>query len=232
MVKWTRKRIALSVSLLVHALLLVVLCLWYLPGVDKGKHVGPPTKATDIADDDRAAKEANRQELRQLADEPAEVSDQDLRRSVQSQIEQAGKLPDERKLSELESNLKRLDSIADQDSVREVSSAIANSFGLDSEQYQVKPLPADGEFDTESAQISDVNRTRDQEGRWKYELVMVDAEGRQTRVAMGEEEGASLHETFELMKRYPLAHNVYRSVVMPMMQKMLEAETTVGPESE
>lgn len=43
---------------------------------------------------------------------------------------------------------------------------------------------------------------------------------------MGADEGERLHRTFETMKQFPMAKGIYQSVVMPMIQKMLEAETS------
>jgi hypothetical protein len=139
------------------------------------------------------------------------------------------KLPDERKLTELEKNLRRLESVASKQSVEQVSSTIAQSLGLDADQYAGNEATVDGEFDTNSAQMSDVVRTKDDAGTWQYETVMVDAAGREMRVPLGSDDGEKLYDTFELMKRYPMARGVYQSVVMPMMQKMLESDSADRP---
>ena len=54
---------------------------------------------------------------------------------------------------------------------------------------------------------------------------MVDAEGRKMTVPMSRSEGESVYQTFETMNQFPMAKGIYQSVVMPMLQKMMEAES-------
>ncbi|MCS7468037.1 hypothetical protein NZK35_15395 [Stieleria sp. ICT_E10.1] len=244
----TRKRIAIGISLAVHAILLVVLLLWYVPRAQVGS--GPQVTsakaarggASEIESDassssrnpnaNRSADESTRAvpaELDSVAQAPAEVSAQEIEQSIESQIRSAETLSDERKLTELEKNLQRLESVASEQSVQQVSSTIAQSLGLDVDQYADKTPPAEGTFDTNTAQLSDVVRTQDESGAWRYETVMVDADGRQMRVPTDAAGGQQLYDTFELMKRYPMARGVYQTVVMPMLQKMLEEESPPSP---
>lgn len=225
--KFTRKQIALGVSLIFHAALLAVLFFWYLP--QQRTTWTPPTNTDhpSAGRPDQTTSTANRdlpelKELEQIAQQQPEVKQEEIAKSIESQIEQTQELTDEHKLTELEKNLKRLSSVASEQSVQQVSSTIAESLGLDAEQYASKSAPVDGTFDTDSAQMSDVLRTKDEQGNWQYQTVMVDAQGHQMQLPLGGEDGARLYETFELMKRYPIAKGVYQSVVMPMMQKMLE----------
>ena len=216
----TRRQIAISASLAFHAVLAVCLFLWYVPGRSPGP--SSPVAGMESAASDPGPP-ANDDPV-EMAPQPAEVSDREIERSIESQIESAERLTDERKLSELEKNLKRLESVADAGSVQEVTTRIAGTLGLDAEQYAEKPSPAEGRFEIDTSQLSDVERTKTESGGWKYVSVMVDAEGREMRVPLTPAEGEQLYETFELMKRYPMADGIYRSVVMPMMQKVLEAQ--------
>ena len=43
-------------------------------------------------------------------------------------------------------------------------------------------------------------------------------------VPMSAAEGETVYNTFQQMKKYPFAEGIYRGVVMPLIQKMLEAE--------
>jgi len=229
--KLTRKQKAIGVSLLFHAVLLTLLLFWYVPRRD----------AAAVSADARAEPESDRATRRdwppadgpktRLVEQQSDVSSSEIQDSIESQIEQAKKLPDEKKLTELEKNLKRLESVAGEQSVEQVSSTIADSLGLDVDQYAQKNVVADGVFDAGSAQMSDVLRTKGEDGSWQYETLMVDAGGHEMRVPLDPTEGQRLYDTFELMKRYPMAKGVYQSVVMPMMQKMLEAES-VGRSNE
>ena len=52
---------------------------------------------------------------------------------------------------------------------------------------------------------------------------MVDDSGREMEVPMTEAEGEGMYQTFQQMKKFPVAAGIYRKVVMPMIQKTLEA---------
>jgi hypothetical protein len=234
--KLTRQQKSIGISLFIHAVLLTVLLFWYLPrrnasstttGVPR-QDVSPPADLNRSAGQSisRSVPDDRNSVGRNSVDQQPDVSPQEIEDSIESQIEQVAKLPEERKRTELEKNLRRLESVASEQSVAQVSSTIARSLGLDKDQYARKQGPADGEFDTSSAQISDVIRTKDDRGSWQYETVMVDAAGRKMRVPLGSQEGEKLHDTFELMNRFPMARGVYQSVVMPMLQKMLESDSS------
>ncbi|MEO1525836.1 MAG: hypothetical protein AAFX06_10390 [Planctomycetota bacterium] len=221
--KLTRRQIALGVSISAHVVLAIVLLFWYVP---RAKQSGATarTDAETLGETlDRAAPQPPKA-ISEIAAESADVSDEQVERSLESQIDSASKLPDEQKLSELEKNLQRLESIADTESVQQVSEKIAGSLGLDVDQYADKAAPSDGQFNIDTSQLSDVKRIKNEKGGWSYESVMRDADGREMTVPLTEAEGESLYQTFQLMKQYPMAEGIYRSVVMPMMQKILEAQ--------
>lgn len=232
LMKMTGKQFALGVSIVFHVILLLVLFVWYLPqetGRSASTAVVPPDTQRNAPQ--RAAESTPQvpESLEKLAAEQPDVSAEEVQKSVESQIDRVQQIPDAKKLTELEKNLQRLQSIANQQSVEQVSSTIAESLGLDATEYAPKEAPVAGALDTNTAQIADIVRTQDAKGNWQYESVMVDAEGRQMTVPLGADDGARLYETFELMKRYPMAKGVYQSVVMPMLQKMLEADSAAQP---
>jgi hypothetical protein len=152
----------------------------------------------------------------------AEVPADQIQASIRAQIRQVETLPDERKLEELEKNLRRLESISTQQSVREVTATIAGTLGL-------APGPTAGEetndeaFDPESAQIQDVARVRNAAGAWDFQSVLVDSRGRTRTVTMPPAEGETAFKAFEQIKKFPMAADIYRQLVMPMIQSMLDA---------
>ncbi|MEL6106071.1 MAG: hypothetical protein AAFU85_08545 [Planctomycetota bacterium] len=221
MARLNRRQIAVGVSLFVHLVLAIVLLLWYIPNASR---TGGAPQAASSPSDQTAAPAPPPRELSEIAAATAEVSDRQIERSLESQLDAASKLTDERKRSELEKNLDRLESIANAESVKQVSEKIAGSLGLDVSQYANKESSAEGPFDVDTSQLSDVSRTRKDDGGWSYQSVMVDANGREMTVPLTEAEGESLYETFQMMKRYPMAEGIYRSVVMPMMQQIMEAQ--------
>lgn len=159
---------------------------------------------------------------------PADVDPTQVVASVEAQVAEAERLSDERKLSELEKNLDRLQRVATPESVRSVNEVIAGSLGLDTETYQPKTTTREGTFDPSTAQLTDVLRSRDSEGKWQYQSVMVDAEGHSQTVPLAGPEGETAYRTFQQLKEFPMAEGIYRSVVMPMMQQMMEAGDAVN----
>lgn len=210
----SRYRLALVVSVVFHLLLIVLLSVWYWPEVktsfsqaEKNTPPPAPAKSTPPA----IAPTTN-----------IEVPPEQIRSSIESQLEQVAAVPPEKKLKELDKNLKRLEQVSDTESVERVTQTIAESIGIDSNQFAEKPEPVDGEFDHKTAQIEDVIRTKNDDGDWQYEAVMVDADGHKLKTPLTETEGETVYDAFEKMKKYPIADGIYRQIVMPMLQKILE----------
>ena len=216
----SRYRRAIILSVIAHVVLLLGLFFWYLPSVRQVKEVDAVSAQAAASSNAPASRDS----LPEAANDAGEIPKEEIEKSIQSQVERFDNLPDEKKLSELEKNLKRLESVATEESVAEVTTTIASTLGLDTEQYAKKEKPADGEFDTTTAQLQDVTRSQGKNGMWSYESVLVDAEGRERTVPMTAAEGETVFQAFEQMKKFPLAEGIYRSVVMPMIQKMMVAE--------
>ena len=213
----SRYRVAIIASIIFHVVLVAALAIWYLPKLYKPT----PNSAAAAATDDGASSGASRQAT---PDSQASVPDELVETSIQMQIDKASKMSDEEKLSELEKNLKRLESIASQKSVNQITDKVGSSLGLDSQQYQPKETAVSGVFDTSTAQMTDVVRSKDASGQWEYRTTMVDAAGRELDVPISAAEGESLYQTFQQIKKFPMAAGIYRRIVMPMMQKILSAQ--------
>ena len=215
------RRRAILISVAFHIVLAAALLFYYLPSPTTS--VGSPAPLASTSD--RSSEQAAPSTDRPPPPAPIDaVDEQQIRQSVESQIEQFESIPEERKLSELEKNLQRLEAVSDRESVNEVAATIAGSLGIDAGQYSAKTVPADGAFDHESAQLQDVTRKADKDGSWRYESTMVDSQGRTMTVPMNAAEAETVYATFQQMKKYPLAEGIYRGVVMPLLQKMMEAD--------
>ena len=211
-------RRAIVVSILFHLALIAALLFWYVPLPTASKDGG----VTQDADDSHLE---NARTDPTPAPPPAEnptVPKEQIEASIEAQIEAAESLPNERKLTELEKNLRRLESIASEDSVREVTATIAGSLGLEPGPQPAEKPPA-GAFDPDTAQILEVNRVQGPGGQWQYTSLLVDAEGRTQEVPLTESEGESAYKTMQTLKQYPIADGIYRQLVMPMIQGMIEA---------
>ena len=221
-----RIRSAIIVSIFAHVIGVIALLFWYVPYSKSQSQ-----KAAAASDSSSASLPPSTPPPPMPTAQPADdVPGAEVQRSLESQIEAVKKLPNDRKLNELEKNLKRLESISNPDSVEQVASKITSSLGLDSEQYASKDpaeIPA-GNIDLKKAQLADVTRTRNEQGEWDYVSTLVDDQGRELKVPVSAAEGEAMYETFQQMKKFPMAAGIYRSVVMPMMQKMIEASELAG----
>ncbi len=215
----TWRRRAIIISIVFHIGLAIVLFAWYLPQREEASHPNEFAIASGAASE--PARTSPPPDLPKPAPAPDVPADQ-LEASIESQIEQFEKLPDERKLSELEKNLQRLEAISNEESVAEVTSSIANTLGLEAGAEPAEQEP-EGAFDHQTAQLHDVQRVEGDDGKVRYQSVLVDAEGRTQSVDMSAAEGESAYEAFQQMKRYPFAAEIYRNVVMPLIQKSIEA---------
>lgn len=212
--KSSRFRIGIAISVLAHIVLVIVLVFKYIPS----------------RSGNRGNTSVSQSEPTQSRPEPPKpatsgsISPDQIQKSLDVQIEQIEKVSDEKKLSELERNLRRLESVASTDSVVETGTAVASKLGLNTSQYLANKPPQSGEFDPDTAQLADVTRSKNDAGQWEYESVLVDSGGRQMTVAMNASEGETVFQTFQTMKRYPMAQGIYRGVVMPLLQKMMKAK--------
>ncbi|NND98292.1 MAG: hypothetical protein HKN47_13280 [Pirellulaceae bacterium] len=212
-----RIRRAVIISVALHVVALLGLLFWYFPTATSESK----TASTNFESDDATVPGPPRLPPPPPADD---VPDEQIQKSIESQIEQVRRLPDEKKLSELEKNLKRLDAISSPQSVQDVTVKITSSLGLDPQQYQPKESVPEGEFDFDTAQLANVTREKDESGDWVYQSTLVDAQGHKFTAPMPDADGETMYETFQQMERYPMAAGIYRSVVMPLMQKMIEAQ--------
>ena len=210
------RRRALIVSILFHVVLLSVLLFWYFPPRDSGQ-----TQAAVKGANPQTSGVSPTQAPERSVIDPVVPASQ-MEASVQSTLDQIKDMPEEQKLSELEKNLRRLDAISNEQSVGKTRQVIAETLDLEP---GAEPLsePPGGTFDAATAQIHNVIRERDGESRWIYKSVLVDSLGRTQTVVMPALEGETTYNTFEQMKKYPMAEGIYRQLVMPMLQKMIAA---------
>lgn len=213
----TRRR-AVLFSVLVHLSLLIVMLCWYVPNhLETAGQIGKARLKT------AAPQQAILEEVTHMPPSAGEnIPSEQIQASLKSAIGEAETLSADLQLSELENKLERLNSISSPASVQDTTQKIATTLGLPS-----GPTPnsraVDGSFDINTAQIHDVIRSRDNNGAWVYQSVLVDAAGRTQEVNLPTSEGEVSYSTFQQLKNFPNAEGIYRQVVMPMLQNMLNA---------
>ena len=213
-------RRSMLVSLALHSVVVAGLCLGYLPMVILPARPGITLRAS----------QSRTQPVASIAVSEPEHPDSlsllsaaaPLEAAIRAEVDRVAGKSDAEKLSELERNLQRLEKISSPESVDTITTTIAGTLGL--EPGATSQEDATGTFDLDSAQLHDVLRKPDPDGGWAYESVLVDAAGRTVKVPMSAADGEPAYQAFEQMRRFPMAAGIYRQIVMPMMQKMLQAE--------
>jgi hypothetical protein len=228
----SRHRTAIIASVAFHVALIGTLLIWYFPAkpptvpqaavarmAEVDIRTAAPTKPGDseAASSDAASPETSPRDRSPSADVPPDQVDS----AIRSAIEQTASVSDEKKLSELQKNVSKIDQVASEKSIEEIGSLIQTATGLPPRASGPAEGSIDGPFDFDTAQFHDVTREAATDGQWKYRSVMVDADGRTIDVELGPEEGKTAYDAMQMVKKSPFAETIYRSMVMPMLDKMI-----------
>lgn len=216
--KWSPTRWAILASVVFHIVLAAVLLAWYFPKQSSAEN--EPTAASR-SDPDTNLSSDDQQSASRVAPPANGVPPEQIESSLRSAIDSAATVSEERKLSELERNVRRLEQVASERSITELGEAIRAATGLE-ERASLPAAPAvGGNFDFDSAQFHDVSRQADEEGKWVYQSILIDSKGRTIEVDLSESEGKTAYETMQMVKASPFAETIYRSMVMPMLDKLI-----------
>jgi len=207
-----RIRWAIFVSIVFHAVLFIFLLKWYFPIVTE---TAPQTLVAE-----RPAPVI----------EAAQVPAPQIDSSIRSAIESASQVSDQRKLNELEKSVQRLDQITSDQSMSEIGKVVQSATGLAPRASVPSDSPVEGGFDFDSAQFHDVSRQADSTGQWVYRSILVDSQGRTMEVELGVEEGKTAYDTMLMVKQSPFAETIYRTMVMPMIDKLIPRPGASGIE--
>jgi hypothetical protein len=77
-------------------------------------------------------------------------------------------------------------------------------------------------FDADTAQLHDVLKSEGTDGKTQYIAVMIDAHGVLRSVEMDAETGKQLYRTMQLIRSNPLLEQVYRKIVMGILDQVLK----------
>jgi hypothetical protein len=155
------------------------------------------------------------------------VAGEQVQEAIEAAIDTAGRASQSKKLTELERNLSRLEQIASEESVEQIGAKVRDTLGLEPRASTPGGGPLGGSFDHDTAQFQDIVRVNRADGKEAYRCVMIDREGRTMEIEIDPEQGKVAYDTMQMIKRSPLGDAVYRTLVMPMLDKLL-AETK-GP---
>jgi hypothetical protein len=154
---------------------------------------------------------------------PTDAEVEKFRADVDRVIEESQQLGDDENLLKLESLAGQLSNVSSERSINELSPQLNNWLGTEQRASRPADEPLDGGFDFQTAQLHEVTREAAPDGTWKYQSVLVDAEGRTMQIEMDAASGESSYRTLQTLKAYPLAEKIYRQVTMPLLDKLIKA---------
>lgn len=214
------RRTAWAISLLVHAALAAGLTAWTFPrgwlpdGSARTVHVVQAPQAAAAAVDEPAA------EMRFVSD-PAEVTGDLVRNRVEQVVAEAEMLSPADKLARLDALSERLPQVADERSIQALSGAMNSFLGTQPRATRPAEEAPPGKFDFETAQFHDIQRWPKEPDGFRYVTVLLDAAGRTMEVEVSEQEGQPVYETMQRIKANPLLEQVYRQIVMPLLDQLM-----------
>jgi hypothetical protein len=156
-----------------------------------------------------------------IVSDPADVTSKMLQTRLDEVVEDSKELSDEEKLARLDRLSDRLTQVSSEDSINAVAGALQTLLGAGNRAVEPAEEPVGGDFDFDTAQFHDIQRSPKEDGGWRYVSVLLDAEGRTIEVEMNEEDGELVYETMERIKASPLLAQVYRQIAMPLFDRML-----------
>ncbi|MCU0979870.1 MAG: hypothetical protein MUF25_11975 [Pirellulaceae bacterium] len=208
-----------AISLLVHGALAAGLAAWTFQPWWLANGAAGNARRIQLA---MAASEAAEQatpEVRIVSD-PAEVTAELVRNRLEAVVADAESLSEADKLARLDALSERLTQVADEGSIQALSGVMQSFLGTQSRATQPAEEKPPGEFDFETAQFHDIQRTPKEPDGFRYVTVLLDAEGRTLEVEVSEQEGKPIYETMQRIKANPLLDQVYRQIVMPLLDQL------------
>ncbi len=163
---------------------------------------------------------------------PAEVTAGMVRQRIDEIARREATTSDEDTFKQLDKLTGRLESVSTAESVDAMAGAMSSLLGTVPRATEPAKKSVEGEFDATTAQFHDIRRIKTEDGGFEYLTVLLDAEGRTIEVPVDAATGERVYLTFERIKSNPLLEQIYRQIVMPLIDQMLaEASDTVAADS-
>lgn len=211
---------AVIVSFLFHGCLLVAL-LVYRPWQDA--EVAPEQaaalSATSAADGGVSTSGARPSEAEQGFG--SGTASEEVKARLDQSVAESQQRPDEENLRQLQQQIEQLDRLASQESIDQLAARFRDWLGTRRRAERPADAPVAGKFDASTGQLFEVARVEQPDGRYAYRSVLCDAQGRTMEVEMDAVEGQRAYQTMTLLRRSPLAENLYRQIAVPLLDKML-----------
>lgn len=152
-----------------------------------------------------------------------------IRREFQQQVQSGEAAEPAQRMARLDELGQRLHGISSEARVLAVTDRISQALGVVPRPAASPPVTSDEPIDLDRAQLENVLKEADADGRIVYTGILIDPDGRTMRVELDAAEGEELSRLFETMRRYPLLEKVYRSVVMSLLDQPLHRSRQTAP---
>lgn len=156
-----------------------------------------------------------------------------VQQAVQQKIKEQQDLPPEKRQQVLEENAKRFERMSNEESVDQMAKKFQDWMKTPPRATKPADNPPPGRFNHKTAQMYDLTRAKNDQGKWEYSCVLLDAEGRTMTIPpehFDQQLGKDLYPTFEVMKENPLTRQVYEQIVMGLFDEMLKEEESNAAE--
>ena len=156
-----------------------------------------------------------------IVGDPAEVTAQMVRQRVEEEVDASAALSRADKLARLDALSQRLNQVADEGSIDALSGVMHSLLGTKPRAVEPAKVAPGGTFDFDTAQFHDILRLPKDGGGFRYVTVLLDAQGRTVQTEVSAQEGEPLYELMQRIKANPLLEQVYRQIVMPLMDQLV-----------
>lgn len=222
-INWTRW--AIIVSLIVNGLIILALGLYYISFKSDNSSSTSPATSSPAA---QSASEPEPPAEPEIVPLPGEKAKDTVKRYLDEQTQSAAARTDKENLEELQKQGARLEKVSSEESLNQIADHFRSWTGTKERATEPdKDIPMQTEetlsvsnFDTSTAQIYDVKKVRTKStGKITYKAILLDAQGRTFSVELPKEEGERIYPAFKQMKQNPLMTQIYRKMVMPLIDK-------------
>ncbi len=219
-VNWSRW--AIIVSIVVNGLILLTLGALYISFKSSS-----PTPPPAIVEPSEPAPPAEPE----IVSKPGEKAKDTVKRVLEEQTKAAAERTDEENLGELEKQGERLKQVSSEETINQIVDQFHSWAGTEeraAEPVEETPMQTEetvssANFDVETAQFHDVKKIKSETtGKVTYQAILLDAQGRTMSMELPTSEGEKLYPMFKQMKQNPLMAQIYRKIVMPLIDKQLK----------
>ncbi len=220
------RRYGWGASLLVHGVLVIGLLAWSFEPWWLAAEAWRQQRAIEvtIAETATASEAADEgpAEVRIVSD-PADVTGQMVRDRVGEVVAESATMNEADKLARLDTLSQRLNQVTDEASINSLAGAMHSFLGTKPRATAPAKETPSGAFDFDTAQFHDIQRYPKEDGGFRYVTVLLDAQGRTVEVEVSQQEGEPVFLTMQRIKANPLLEQVYRQIVMPLMDQLVAA---------